>query len=317
LQLSGNHVTFQSCHAKENALVSDSGIHLHARGEWHEPSLTHRTIRFQKGLYIPFHHIFLLQAGRATLVLETEDERTLQGPTIAYLPPQARSELHMAAGAAGFLVGASPQIMVDAIGNRAESYALRIFSERPWFMTERNIDAVNEVQPLIAGFVRELGDPARASWMAISAYMRLILLTLWRAGGAETSEQRGRGGNASILQRYRQLVEAWFRQHRPITDYARELGVTTDRLHAICQSTLGRSPVQLLHERVVQEAKLRLERSARTVQEISDGLGFRDPTYFSHFFKRKTGFSPAAYRDVARSSEVAESTLSSGYADWP
>lgn len=298
-------------------MVSDSGIHHHARGEWREPSLTHRAIRFQKGLYAQFHHLFLLKAGKATFVLDTEEERSLQGPTLAYLPPQSRCELHMAAGAAGFLVGASPQIMVDAIGDRAESYALRIFGEQAWFMAEPNIDAVNEVQPLAAGFVRELDDPSRASWMAIAAYMRLILMALWRAGGAETSEQRGRGGNASILQRYRQLVEAWFRQHRPMTEYASELGVTTDRLHAICRNALGRSPVQLLHERVVQEAKLRLERSARTVQEISDGLGFRDPTYFSHFFKRKTGFSPAAYRNVARKSEVAESTLSSGYADWP
>ncbi|MFK0166317.1 helix-turn-helix transcriptional regulator [Rhizobium sp. NPDC090279] len=298
-------------------MVSDSGIHLHARGEWREPSLAPRTIRFQKGVYAQFHHLFLLQTGAATLVPEGEDHRSLRGPTIASLPPQLRCELHMAAGAAGFIIGASPQIMVDAIGDRAESYALRIFSEQPWFMAEPNIDAVNELQPLVTGFVRELGDPSRASWMAISAYMRLTLMALWRAGGAETAEQRGRGGSASILQRYRQLVEAWFRHHRPMTDYARELGVTTDRLHAICRGALGRSPVHLLHERVVQEAKLRLERSARTVQEISDGLGFRDPTYFSHFFKKKTGFSPAAYRDVARRSNVAESTLSSGYADWP
>jgi AraC-like DNA-binding protein len=299
-------------------LVFDSGIHLHARGDWHEPSLTPRTIRFQKGLYAQFHHLFLLQVGTAKLILEGEDQRAFLGPTIAYLPPQSHCELHMAAGAAGFIIGASPQIVVDAIGDRAESYALRIFSEQPWFMAAPDADAVGEAQPLVAGFVRELGDPSRASWMAISAYMRLILMALWRAGGAETAEQRGRGGGASILQRYRQLVETWFRQHRPMTDYARELGVTTDRLHSICRSALGRSPVQLLHERVVQEAKLRLERSARTVQEISDGLGFRDPTYFSHFFKKKTGFSPATYRDFARRSEVAEShVLSSGYADWP
>lgn len=153
--------------------------------------------------------------------------------------------------------------------------------------------------------------------MAIAAYMRLILMALWRAAGAEAAEQRGRGGGASVLQRYRQLVEIGFRQHRSIADYAGELGVTTDRLHSICRSELGRSPVQLLHERVVQEAKLRLERSARTVQEISDGLGFRDPTYFSHFFKKKTGFSPAIYRDLARKSEASTVTLSSGYADWP
>lgn len=299
-------------------MVSDGGIHHHAHGEWREPSLSHRTIRFQKGIHADFHHLFLLQTGTAVLLFEPEEQRSLQGPALAYLPPQARCELRMAAGAEGFLIGASPQIMVDAIGDQAESYALRAFSERPWLTDEPKPHAVEETQPLVAGFVRELGDPSRASWMVISAYLRLILMTLWRTGGGEAAEQRGRGGGASILQRYRQLVEIWFRQHRPISDYARELGVTTDRLHSICSSALARSPVQLLHERVVQEAKLRLERSARTVQEISDSLGFRDPTYFSHFFKRKTGFSPATYRDFARRAEVARSDmLSSGYSDWP
>ena len=68
----------------------------------------------------------------------------------------------------------------------------------------------------------------------------------------------------------------------------------------------------------MQEAKLRLERSARNIQEISDSLGFRDPTYFSHFFKRKTGLSPAGYREMARVSSGSENgVLSSGYADWP
>ena len=69
---------------------------------------------------------------------------------------------------------------------------------------------------------------------------------------------------------------------------------------------------------MVQEAKLRLERSARSVQEISDGLGFRDPANFSHFFKRKTGVSPAKYRAVAANATSASTiALSSSYYDWP
>ncbi|MDE1996583.1 MAG: AraC family transcriptional regulator, partial [Rhizobiaceae bacterium] len=172
-------------------MVSDGGIHHHARGEWREPSLSHRTILFQRGLYADFHHLLLLQAGQAALLFE-EERQSLAGPALAYLPPQSRCELHMAAGAAGFLIGASPRIMVDAIGDRAESYSLRIFSERPWLTTEPARHAVEEAQPLVAGFVRELGDPSRASWMVISAYMRLILVGLWRAGGSEGAEQRGR-----------------------------------------------------------------------------------------------------------------------------
>ena len=299
-------------------MATDGGIHHHARGEWRQPSLFHRRIRFQKGLYSDFHHFLLLTEGSGELHFDDGEHQRLQSPTLASLPPQARCEVSITAGAEAYLIGASPQIMVDAIGDKVESYSLRIFIEQPKLIEELDAASVGESSPLISGFVRELGDPARASWMVASAYMRLILMAVWRSSGGEKAEQRARGESGSILQRYRQLVEAWFRQHRPISDYAAELGVTADRLHSICQRALGRSPIQLLHERVVQEAKLRLERSARNIQEISDSLGFRDPTYFSHFFKRKTGLSPAGYREIARASAGSEnSVLSSGYADWP
>lgn len=299
-------------------MATDGGIHHHARGDWREPSLTHRRIRFQKGLYADFHHFFLLTQGAGEMHFNDGEHRILHGPALAFLPPQVRCDVSIGAGSEAYLIGASPQIMVDAIGNKVESYSLRIFIEQMNLIEGADAWSVNEVSPLIAGFVRELGHPARASWMVVSAYMRLILMAVWRGSGGETGEQRGSGESGSILQRYRQLVEVWFRQHRPISDYADELGVTADRLHAICHRTLGRSPIQLLHERLVQEAKLRLERSVRNIQEISDSLGFRDPTYFSHFFKRKTGLSPASYRQVARASGgTNRETLSSGYADWP
>lgn len=299
-------------------MATDAGIHHHARGEWREPSLSHRRIRFQKGLYADFHHFFLLTEGDGELHFDDGEHHALHGPALAFLPPQARCEVSIAAGAQAYLIGASSQIMVDAIGDKVESYSLRIFIEQLKLIEEPDALSVGEISPLISGFVRELGDPLRASWMVVSAYMRLILMAVWRTSGGETAEQRGRGESGTILQRYRQLVEVWFRQHRPISDYAEELGVAADRLHSICQRALGRAPIQLLHERVVQEAKLRLERSARNIQEISDSLGFRDPTYFSHFFKRKTGLSPAGYRAIARASAGSEnSVLSSGYADWP
>jgi len=154
--------------------------------------------------------------------------------------------------------------------------------------------------------------------MVLAAFLRLILMTGWRASGGQETPGSAQSDETSFVQRYRQLVEVNFRRHWPVSAYAEAIGITPDRLHAICQRSLGRPPLQLLHERLLQEAKLRLERSARTAQEISDSLGFRDPTYFSHFFKRKTGLSPAAYRALSRSVTAADApVLSANYADWP
>ncbi|MGO8557803.1 AraC family transcriptional regulator, partial [Rhizobium ruizarguesonis] len=78
------------------------------------------------------------------------------------------------------------------------------------------------------------------SSMVASAYISLILMALWRGSDGERSEQRGQGEVGSILQRYRQLVEAGFRQHRPISNYSAELGVTAERPLADGVQPVGR-----------------------------------------------------------------------------
>lgn len=59
--------------------------------------------------------------------------------------------------------------------------------------------------------------------------------------------------------------------------------------------------------------------SAEEVITVAAGsLGFRDPGNFSHFFKRKTGLSPARYRAMAiMKSSSAPIQTSSDYHDWP
>lgn len=297
--------------------MSIGGIHHHARGERHMPALTNRTFRIQKGIHGQFHHFYFLEEGPASLRLD-EVDHALAGPMLLSLPPQNSAVMTIPAGSHGHLVGASPQIMVDAIGDWAESYALRILVEKPSFSSWHGSEAVQELRPLLRAFADELADPARSSFMVISSCFRLVLMGHWRQLGGANVQDRGRGDTAPVLQRFRQLVEIGYREHRTVHDYAHELGLTTDRLHAICRRALGRSPLQLLHERVVQEARLRLERSGRTIQEISDSLGFRDPTYFSHFFKRKAGLSPFEYRRLVRNAaDPAIVALSSSYADWP
>jgi AraC-like DNA-binding protein len=292
-------------------------VHSHARGEQQEPVFSQRTLRPQRGIYGQFNHVFLLKNGHAVLTLR-DDVIELTGPSVVFIPPLPRFDLVIAAGSHSYLMGGSPELLVDAIGDKAESVLLRMFTERTAIVADFSTDNLGECEALAVALLSELADPERCSWMAISAYFRLILMAVWRSGGGDKIDEHGRGEITSILQSFRQLVEVHFREHWPIGDYAGELGITYDRLHAICMRTLGKSPLRLLHQRVLQEARLRLERSGNTIQEIADGLGFSDPTYFSHFFKRNTGHPPAKYRQVVRSQtdQLGEET-SAGFADWP
>jgi len=296
---------------------NEAAIHHDARGDMIEPAISQRVIRMGRAPQRWFHHIILLAAGTMTLA-RGETPAVVQGPALVFFPPSEGESVTVAAGAHGHLIGVSPEIIGEAIGDHAESPSLRLFSSGFSITDGLERAQLAELEPLFQGFISELFQEGRAARMVASAYARLILMTAWRLSGADERSAMAASGTGPILQRFRQSVEANFRQHWSIGDYATELGISTDRLHAVCQRTLTRSPIELVHDRLVQEAKLRLERGARSVQDISDSLGFRDPANFSHFFKRKTGISPAKYRALAASATGAASIpLSSGYYEWP
>jgi AraC-like DNA-binding protein len=295
---------------------NDTGIHHDARGETFEPAISQRVIRIGRAPQRWFHHAVFLAAG--TITIARGDSPTIvHGPALVLFPPSEGESLAIAAGAHGHLIGISPEIIGEAIGDHAESPSLRLFSSGFSITDRLERGQRAEIEPLFQGFISELSQEGRASRMVAGAYARLILMAAWRLSGAGERAAASATGTGTILQRFRQSVEANFRQHWSIADYAAELGISSDRLHAICQRTLKRSPIELVHDRLVQEAELRLERAARSVQEIADSLGFRDPANFSHFFKRKTGVSPAKYRALAVGAAGAAVPLSSGYYEWP
>lgn len=294
----------------------ESAIHHDARAEAIEPAIQSRAIRIGRPPQRWFHHALLLAGGSVRLSRD-DGAAAVAAPAIAFFPPSDGETIAVGAGSRGYLVGMSPEIVGEAIGDHAESAALRVFSGSFSMEDRMTAAAAREMTPLFEGVIAELAEGGRASRMVIAAYTRLILMSAWRLRGADSTDEP-RASAGSILQRFRQSVEIGFRLHRSIADYAGELGISPDRLHAICQRMLSRSPIELVHDRVLQEARLRLERSARSVQEISYGLGFRDPASFSHFFKRKTGVSPARYRALARDATSASTIpLSSSYYDWP
>ena len=57
------------------------------------------------------------------------------------------------------------------------------------------------------------------------------------------------------------------------------------------------SPIQHFINMKIQRACFELDNSAKTIKDISEGLGYNDPYYFSRLFKKSVGMSPKQYRD--------------------
>jgi AraC-like DNA-binding protein len=79
-------------------------------------------------------------------------------------------------------------------------------------------------------------------------------------------------------------------------EYADRLAVQINHLNKILKEVTGRTTTELISERIAQEAQVLLKKTSWTIAQIADSLGFTDAAHFSHFFKRQTLRSPAAFR---------------------
>ena len=82
--------------------------------------------------------------------------------------------------------------------------------------------------------------------MAAMAYMRLMFIAFWQHSTDETAELRGKSSKARFIDNFRRRVELGFREQKPVSAYAAELGLTQDRVNYICRRSLGRKPLQLI-----------------------------------------------------------------------
>ena len=145
---------------------------------------------------------------------------------------------------------------------------------------------------------RELVWTAPAGGAAVEGHLLTILVeALRRLVRVEAATPAVQGGHVTLVARFRELVEAHYREGLPMEAYAGRLGVTVARLRGACLRVAGATPLRLVQDRLMLEAKRALLYSNMTVAEVAYHLGFDDPAYFSRFFAKAEGLSPKRYRD--------------------
>jgi len=95
---------------------------------------------------------------------------------------------------------------------------------------------------------------------------------------------------------FRRLIETHLREHCSVSWYARRLGITAKTLNRTCQRSLGCTPTELIHARLILEARRLLAFTNATIAQVSEDLGFSDASYFSRFYARLTGNRPRCDR---------------------
>jgi AraC family transcriptional activator of pobA len=92
------------------------------------------------------------------------------------------------------------------------------------------------------------------------------------------------------------LVEQNFKTLHTVTDYAKRLGISPKSITKHFQKMGTKTPLELIKNRILLEAKRQLIYTDKSVKEIAFELGFNDPAYFTRFFSKAILKSPLQFK---------------------
>lgn len=129
--------------------------------------------------------------------------------------------------------------------------------------------------------------------------VKLFLIEIQRIGrrGTGTPLCINNAGNRLFI-RFRQTLEHHYKQMHTVKEYAGHLNVSVKTLTNSVSASSCSTPLKIINDRIVLEAKRQLCYTDLKIKEIAFLLGFDDPSYFVKFFKRQTGILPAEFREL-------------------
>ena len=265
--------------------------------QWfHCESIAARSMRYDWQIKLHRHdHFFqFLHIARGPVETVIEGRRTApSAPAVITLPPRVVHGFRFAPEVDGHVL----TLPIDRLERLLEpSPGARELVVRPRVLPLAGDGPDAAIAGHVAALAAEFAGSAAWRSTLIEAHMTALLLLVARLVAADTArEPRG----SSLGQRalaFRALVDRHFRQRLPVAYYAARLGTSQTHLNRICRAAFQESALGVIDRRVVLEATRDLTFTMLSVKQIAASLGFDDPAYFSRFFTKHVGVSPAHFR---------------------
>jgi len=281
--------------------------------DWPTPDLLHcetisqRSREHQRKIK-PHRHADLCQLlfvfkGQAELEIEGQLTR-LDEPGIQILPALSIHGFRFSEDVEGFILTLAAPLVVHLQAQLGHS--VNALAQAESYLAGAQAEYLNS---LFGALQAEYNGHQPAREMLMHALVSVILVWVSRQVIQRRSTHQRPQRAREYLNGFIQLVEENYRQHVKVEDLARRLGISVSHLNGTCRELAGQPALQIMHERQLLEAKRMLTYTSMTIYEMSDLLGFSDPTNFTRLFRRRVGISPKAFRDRLKSDqEGARST---------
>lgn len=243
------------------------------------------------------HQLFLVLAGGGEVMLDNKTSQ-VNAPCVVSVPEGLIHGFRWREESEGTVFSVASSIVSE----------LWLSTAGTGFLSEGKVITVS------VAAVDDLAELARrleaedANWHSFRAEMiqvllKQLLICLARIKLAQPEPSGRPSKPEQKFTQFRQLIQQHGASRHNVAWYAQQIGVTAAHLNQICLTATNANALALIHQFLLTEAKRYLVFADISIATVSDRLGFKEPSHFSRFFRKREGVSPKFFREQSRMNE--------------
>ena len=240
-----------------------------------------------------FYSIFWFNSGEGTHIVDFDEYEIEQG-TVFFLSPKPIHTYRNLSNVEDFLLKIDNELQ-----GRSKT---KMFDHANGFAHCKISEAAKEKMMPIVKLMQEASTlqyedkSLQASYFA--SLLSLLLIDMIRLGEwGESSFSNVSSDSFQVYAKFVQMVEDNYIESHAVKDYIEKLGVSQTTLNQYTQQYAKTTPLKIINNRIILEAKRLLRYSTTRTKQIAFYLGFKDDSYFAKLFKRNVGMSPVEFRE--------------------
>lgn len=139
----------------------------------------------------------------------------------------------------------------------------------------------------------------------LRSLLKRYIIKVTRLARIQLMRNVERKEQSDLIRRFNVLVDQYFREKRQVGDYAELLHKSAKTLSNYFRLHYHKSPLEVIQDRQLLEAKRLLLHSELSVKEVAWQIGLEDAGSLHRLFKHRELQSPKQFRELAKSGKIA------------
>ena len=241
--------------------------------------------------------IFVLEKAKNKVELNGENIQ-INNRIVLFVSPLQKKKLNFdTKKTKGFHLIFRDDFFSNFFEDKLFAYRLHYFynSQHPQIL-KLSLENFSFVKSVLDEVTDVLGTTQHDSKDTIKALLNTVLLKLNRLYAEEHGLSSETQGNSDIY-KFKETLEHNVRKFHMVDDYCDILQIQRNKLNRIVKTHFGTTAKETIHLRLLQEIKLELLYSNKTVVQIANELNFSEPNNMTRFFRRMEGIPPSVFRE--------------------